>query len=148
MSGCGSRDVIRNMATVRWSEEQFAAWLKTQGLEPAKRPQKGPEKPAKYHNTKVVVDGETFDSKGEYARYIELRIMAQAGLISMLRHHVRIPIVINDITVCAYIADFVYWEKGEEVVEDYKGVMTEIFALKRKLLRAVQGKEIRITKAK
>ena len=105
-----------------------------------------PPKETKYHNRKVVVDGKTFDSKGEYARYCELQLQEKAGLISDLRDHVTIPIVINDIPVCKYVADFVYWERGKEVVEDYKGVVTRIFALKKNLLYAVHGKEIRVTK--
>ena len=38
----------------------------------------------KYGNTKVTVDGHTFDSKREYNRYCELKLMERAGLIKDL----------------------------------------------------------------
>lgn len=43
-----------------------------------------------------------------------------------------------------YVADFVYFdkEKGELVVEDVKGVKTDVYKLKRKLMRSIYGIEI------
>lgn len=133
---------------LRVSEEEFRGFLLKQGKGlPATAPPM-PQKRSKYGNRRIVVDGERFDSKGEYARYLELLLQQKAGLIRDLTRQVRIPIEVNGSHICDYIADFVYYEKGEEVVEDFKGMVTGIFALKRKLLAATQGKEVRITKAK
>lgn len=38
-------------------------------------------KPNKYHNRKVTVDGETFDSQREYAVYCELKLLQRAGKV-------------------------------------------------------------------
>ena len=45
-----------------------------------------------------------------------------------------------------YVADFVYVEKGAEVIEDVKGVLTPEFKLKRHLMKALLGLEVRLTK--
>ena len=42
-----------------------------------------------------------------------------------------------------YIADFVYWEGDRMVVEDAKGVRTEGYIIKRKLMRLQHGVAIR-----
>ena len=45
---------------------------------------------------------------------------------------------------CSYVADFVYTDKnGNTVVEDTKGVRTDVYVIKRKLMLKVYG--IRIT---
>ena len=44
-----------------------------------------------------------------------------------------------------YKADFRYIEKGETVVEDVKGMRTPVYNLKRHLMKAVHGIEIRET---
>lgn len=131
----------------RWSEEQFAAWLRSHGLEPDVP--RGTREPAysKYNNKIVVVDGAVFHSKGEYARYVHLRLQAKAGLITGLQRQVRKEIAVNGVHICYIVLDFVYWEDGAEVWEDFKGAVTEVFRLKSKLAYAVYGKEIRISKA-
>ena len=44
---------------------------------------------------------------------------------------------------CFYIADFVYIEDGRKVVEDAKGVRTEAYKIKRKLMLLNYGIKIR-----
>lgn len=44
---------------------------------------------------------------------------------------------------CVYIADFVYRENGRQVVEDTKGVRTEAYKIKRKLMLYIYGIKIR-----
>lgn len=39
--------------------------------------------------------------------------------------------------ICKYIADFRYWCKDQYVVEDTKGVLTQVFSLKKKLVEAL-----------
>jgi len=102
-------------------------------------------KPSKYRNRKTVVDGLTFDSAKEARRWSELFLLQRAGQITDLARQERINIMVNGQKVCAYIADFTYTEAGNKVVEDCKGYKTDIYRLKRKLLKAALGVEIRET---
>lgn len=106
----------------------------------------------KYQNIKITVAGETFDSMKEYNRFCELRMMQRAGIIADLQRQVKyilIPAQREPDTIgkrggvkagkllekeCAYIADFVYTENGETVVEDTKGFKTKDYIIKRKLM--------------
>lgn len=103
-----------------------------------------PQKGHKYHAVATVVDGHRFPSKREAARYLELKMMQKAGEIRDLDLQPRYPIVINGVKVCTYIADFRYVDvaKGLQIVEDSKGVRTEGYRIKRKLVLAVHGIEI------
>lgn len=120
---------------------------------------------AKYKNEKVTVDGETFDSRKEFYRFLELRLMERAGKITDLRRQVRYELVppqydpverysektglrLRDGKKIAergvyYIADFVYsLPDGSTVVEDVKGMKTTEYVIKRKLMRHVHGIKI------
>lgn len=107
----------------------------------------------KYRNKKVTYDGMTFDSIKEWKRYCELRLLEQAGAITGLRRQVKyilIPAQREQDKVgkrggikkgklieheVAYYADFVYEdEHGNTIVEDTKGVRTEVYKIKRKLM--------------
>lgn len=109
----------------------------------------------KYGNKKTVVDGIEFDSLWEAKRYGQLKLLLAAGEISNLRLQVKFPILINGVKVCTYIADFVYIDlkktdvfgNAVEVVEDAKGFETETFRLKKKLMKAVYGVEIYLSRA-
>lgn len=98
-------------------------------------------KRSKYGNRKVQVDGYTFDSLAEARRYKELALMEMNYDIEFLelqpefelvpafrrngRHHRAVK----------YRADFRYLRRdGVTVVEDVKGAVTDVYALKRKLL--------------
>jgi hypothetical protein len=104
-----------------------------------------PPKKSKYGNKKTEVDGITFHSKKEAARYGILKMLESRGIIRDLRLQVPFQIKINGFLVCTYFADFVYMEEGRQVVEDSKGVKTKDFILKQKLMRAVKGIEIKLT---
>lgn len=106
----------------------------------------------KYHSRKITRDGETFDSIKEYHRWCELKVLERAGLITGLERQVKfvlIPSQKDRVTrkaierECGYIADFVYWEHGERVVEDTKGFKTKDYIIKRKLMLWVHGIRIR-----
>lgn len=101
---------------------------------------------AKYRNKKTVVDGIKFDSQREATRYSVLKIMQAAGVISDLRLQVPYVITVNGLKVCKYVADFVYIDRGREVVEDVKGMKTPTYNLKKKLMKAVHGIEIQEVK--
>jgi hypothetical protein len=97
--------------------------------------------------------GLVFDSLKECRRWIELCKMQREGKISHLRRQLRIRIPVRnergEVTiVCAYVADYVYLERGAQVVEDCKSPITKklpVYVLKRRLLRAALGIEIRET---
>jgi len=105
----------------------------------------------KYGNRKVTLGADTFDSAAEARRWGELQALQRAGCISDLQRQVKfvlldaIPRVGNKPgqRAISYVADFVYvGEAGWKVVEDVKGVRTEVYRLKAKLMRAVHGIEI------
>lgn len=101
-------------------------------------------------------------SKKEHNRAVQLRLMQRAGLISDLREQVPfelIPAQYGDADprpkgktkricierACRYIADFVYTDtaSGQTVVEDTKGVLTDVYKIKRKLMLHVHGIRIK-----
>ena len=115
----------------------------------------------KYGNKKTTVDGITFDSLKEAKRYKELSLMQRSGVIQDLQMQVKyilIPAQREADTVgarggihkgkliereCTYVADFVYKENGETVVEDTKGFRTKDYLLKRKMMLFFHGIKIR-----
>jgi hypothetical protein len=107
------------------------------------REQLGVAAPSKFRSKRTEVDGVAFDSKREAGRWVELRLLERAGRISGLRRQVRFPLTVNGQLVATYVADFVFEENGETVVEDAKGVCTRDYLLKRKLMKAVHGVEVR-----
>lgn len=105
----------------------------------------------KYHAKRTCVDGITFDSKREADRYLVLKGMEEDGAIEDLRRQVRYELVpAFDVDgrhyrpVC-YVADFVYVEDGRTVVEDVKGVRTDVYRLKSKLFAKRYGTNVRET---
>ena len=112
---------------------------------------------AKYHNKKIEIDGKIFDSRKEAKRYKELKLLEWAGEIKDLQTQVKfilIPTQREADTIgkrggvhkgkviekeCAYIADFVYMENGNKVVEDTKGFKTKDYIIKRKLMLHVHN---------
>lgn len=94
---------------------------------------------AKYGNRKVQVDGIEFDSELEAKRYMQLKLLQQAGEIKNLK--LQVPFLLQEgfkknrktYKKIEYIADFVYEENGQTVVEDTKGIKTDVFKIKQKL---------------
>lgn len=61
----------------------------------------------------------------------------------MLRLQVPIPIIINGQKVCTYKADFEYYNKaGKRVTEDAKGMKTDVYKLKKKMLKVAHNIDI------
>lgn len=121
----------------------------------------------KYGNKKITYCGEVFDSKREYYRYMDLKLLESCGAISDLRRQVvyeLIPVQREKSTrvykkgrkkgqpiegkiiekAVTYIADFVYTDTttGKEVVEDAKGMRTKDYVIKRKLMLYIHGIKI------
>lgn len=101
----------------------------------------------KYKAKKEKVDGIWFDSKAEARRYGTLAMLERAGKIADLRLQPPFRCEVNGKLVCTYRADFSYVEDGKTVVEDVKGYATATFKLKRKLVEALHGVEIKIIPA-
>ncbi len=105
----------------------------------------------KYKSIKVEVDGITFDSRKEANRYAELRLMEKAGEITNLELQPEFLLQegFRDKArawhrAIKYKADFRYQEKGGGVVvEDVKGMRTEVYKIKKKLLLATHDIEFR-----
>lgn len=93
----------------------------------------------KYRNRKIVVDNIKFDSILEANRYQELKLLQRVKQISNLR--LQVPFLLQEgfkkngttYRKIEYIADFVYEENGQTIVEDTKGICTEVFTIKQKL---------------
>lgn len=130
----------------RMTEQEFAELMHNRR---AKLGEKLPQievKRNKYNNVITEYNGVRYHSKKEAKRAQELDLMVLAGEITNLRRQVRYPLVVNDIKVTTYVADFVYFDKrkGEEVIEDVKGKITDSFRIKSNLMRAF-GKIIYLT---
>lgn len=108
---------------------------------------------SKYHAKKTVVDGITFDSRRESCRYLVLKGMEEDGTIEGLRRQVRYELVPafdvdgRHYRPVFYVADFVYVDKetGKTVVEDVKGMRTDVYRLKSKLFARRYGMSIKET---
>ncbi len=107
--------------------------------------QKVAAKKTKYRNVPVrdPVDG-YFASRKEYARWRELKLMEKAGDIFNLRRQVIYRLVVNNEPITKYVADFVYESYGTTtVVEDAKGIRTDVYKIKARLMKAVLGIEVK-----
>ena len=133
---------------LRWSDDQLREYhSKRQGRAEAhaeaRRHQKEVKRP-KYRNRKTSIDGRTFDSKLEAARYVELKRLQEGGIISGLQCQVPFALEINGNLICKYVCDFHYVDiDGKTVTEDAKGMRTREYTLKKKLMKAIHGIEIR-----
>ena len=104
----------------------------------------------KYNARKTTVDNIVFASKREAARYVELKLLQRAKRIADLECQPQFPIVVNGQTVAKYVADFQYRELAWDfeivenlVVEDVKGMKTPVYRLKKNLVEAQYGIQIR-----
>ena len=93
----------------------------------------------KYRAIAVEVDGHKFPSKAEARRYGELKLLERAGEIRQLELHPRYRLIVNGIDCGYYEADAKYYQGDTLVVEDTKGVRTETYNLKKKLVFAIYG---------
>lgn len=105
----------------------------------------------KYHNQPVVVNGIKFDSRREARRYQELQLLLRAGEISQLEMQKKYTLIPaqkkpsgGTERPVTYTADFVYRDKtGREIVEDSKGMKTQQYIIRRKLMLYIHGIEVK-----
>lgn len=101
----------------------------------------------KYNASKVVIDGHRFDSQREARRYETLKQLEAVGKIAQLELQPRFELQPafryrgEAVRKIEYVADFRYldYERGGLVVEDVKGMKTDVYRLKRKLFLAKYG---------
>lgn len=117
------------------------------------RPDTASSHPSKYRNVKT--DG--YASRKESRRAGVLLLMQEAGHIRNLREQVPYVLIPRQLgpdgkvqeRACGYVADFVYQEFSadgwRDVVEDCKGLRTDVYIIKRKLLRFTHGIVVRET---
>lgn len=120
---------------------------------------------SKYHSRKITYEGEAFDSKKEFRRWQELRLLEKAGRILNLRRQQSFELIPPQYETVEryspktgkrlkdgkhqaeravyYVSDFVYdLPDGTTVVEDSKGVRTDAYIIKRKLMLYIHGIKI------
>lgn len=108
---------------------------------------------AKYGNKKVIYNGIKFDSKREVNRWAELEMLEKAGVISELQRQVKFTLIPSQRgengrvieRECSYIADFVYRQDGQIIVEDTKSPATKTkdYIIKRKLMLYIHGIKVK-----
>lgn len=110
-------------------------------------PQPAKPRRSKYGNVRTKANGISYASKKEAFRSLELRQWLKEGRITDLREQVTFVLTVNDHQISRYIADFTYREipTGELIVEDVKGVITDVYRLKRDLMLAIYDIKIRET---
>jgi len=106
----------------------------------------------KYGNRHVQCDlggkTHTHDSVAERNRCHVLHVKQERGEIHHLEIHFRYPLMVNDVPIGVYEADFVYYVRPDPdgasvlVVEDVKGVRTRDYILKARLMKALYNIEV------
>lgn len=94
---------------------------------------------SKYRAKKTEIDGIKFDSKKEAKRYIALKELEKKGNIEKLMLQPRFLLQEGfrkngkAYRKIEYVADFMYQQEGKLIVEDVKGMKTDVYKLKQKL---------------
>jgi len=144
------------METNNWNVDQYR-----QHLIKKKQQQAAVKKKNKYGNLRgqgvtekgrvynTIRDGETFDSEKEANYYDRLKIRLLAKEFKHIlykKRDLRFKLVVNDMLICTYEADFilVHWT-GEREVIDVKSNITRqlpVYILKKKLMKALHNIDI------
>ena len=103
---------------------------------------KGSSRRGKYNAAGRRIDGAWFASEAEAVRYEQLRSLLADGVIERLELQPKFPILLNGVPITTYRADFRYAVLNERggidhvAVEDVKGMITDVYAIKKKLVEA------------
>lgn len=106
-------------------------------------------KKSKYRNVPTIVDGVRFASKREAKYYLELRHRESSGEVGGVDMQRRFALIApNGMLICTYVADFCFWDhvEGRFRCIDVKGVETDVFKIKRKLMKACLGIDVEVVK--
>lgn len=102
----------------------------------------------KYNAKGEHIDGHWFASGAEAKRYLQLVAMAEQEKISRLELQPSYQIMVKGKHIANYRADFRYavltdsGSIGGIVVEDVKGMVTDVYTMKKKLVEALYELEI------
>jgi len=85
-----------------------------------------PKRKSKFKNIRTTIDGVTFASKKEAARWIFLRDLEDNGVIVNLKRQVRYALHVQGVKIGTCIPDFEYTvsKTGKQITEDVKSVRT------------------------
>ena len=97
----------------------------------------------KYNAKGTYVDGLYFPSKAEARKYAELKLLQKVGKIRNLILQPSFPIVVNEVKICTYRADFQFDDAAGRHITDVKGVKTQVYRLKKRLVEALY-KDVKI----
>ena len=119
----------------------------------------------KFNNKKMETPDGTFDSKGEWERWLFLKEALKNSQISDLRRQVKYTLIPTQYRTeivhlktkdkevqrvaereITYTADFVYEKDGKTVVEDFKGFPNDRWPLKKAMMLYFHGVAIREVK--
>ena len=79
------------------------------------------------------LDGIKFPSKKEAKRYKELKTLQELGEVLFFLRQVPFHLEAGVKYVCDFL---VFWTNGEVTIEDVKGVKTDMYILKKKMVEA------------
>ena len=94
---------------------------------------------SKYGNKETEVCGHKFDSRKEARFFLQLQ---QDPTVKSIRTQVKYELIPKQQgeRACSYVADFVVeYHDGRTVVYDVKGMKTDVYRIKRKLMLWVHG---------
>jgi hypothetical protein len=87
----------------------------------------------KFFAKPTELDGIKFASKKEAKRYIELKMLKTSNEVLFYLRQVPFHLPGN----VRYVCDFmVFWSNGDITIEDVKGMKTEMYAAKKKILES------------
>lgn len=103
----------------------------------------------KYNAIKTTTVYGVFDSRGEAERYSFLKLCEKAGIIKDLSRQIRYDLICYDTKICAYILDhkYIVCATGKVIHEDFKGVQTSVFRIKKNLMKACHNIDVKIVKS-
>ena len=145
---------------MRMTEEEYKNLMERRAFSASKGPNLSQETQTvkgegvtKYRSQKVYADEGTFDSKKEYGRYQQLKLLRDAGKIFDLQRQVTFPLLGPEKLLgekrtkpaLRYIADFIYVENGRLVVEDTKSDKTRAlpaYRLKKHAMKSLLNLDI------
>jgi len=116
--------------------------MTTKRLPVSTREARGSSRRGKYNAQGERIDGHWFASQAEAVRYRQLKELEAQGVIAELALQPAYPVQIRGRLVATYRADFRYAvldERGRVeriVVEDVEGMITDVYAMKKKMVEA------------
>jgi hypothetical protein len=100
------------------------------------------KKKSKYKNIIVEIDGIKFRSKREGQRYCDLKMLMRCGVVKFFEMQVPYEIT-KGIKKRRYFLDFkVFWSDGHITHEDVKGKRTDLYSLKKDLIKDIYNIDI------